>query len=115
MVDGIDWNKCPNRTEIPILYAKMEKDIEYIKKEQKETKELMIKSHKELDCKFDKFIGKIHQQFKEHEIREMDNTKELMNNMDNKYASKYVEKVFWIVLSAIITIIVAAMMYSILK
>ena len=112
---GVEWDKCPNRTEIPIAFAKMEKEIEHIGKEQKEMKIMIKQNHLNLDTKFDKFIFEIQSQFKEHEVREVENTKKLVKDMDEKYASKYVEKVFWWSLSVVGTLLLTALVLLVMK
>ena len=70
--------------KLNIEVAEMKKDISYIKQEQDEIKIMIKQNHSNLDTKFDKFIFEIQNQFKEHEVREMENNKKLVKDMDEK-------------------------------
>ena len=95
--------------------AKMEKDIEYIKKEQREIKELVKQNHKNLDDRFDSFITAIQNQFIQHEAREVENIKKMQLEAEDKFSRKYVEKAFWWALATIGTILITALFTLLLK
>lgn len=84
----------------------MEKDIHYIKKESSENKKLILQTQKILDEKFDKFIDKIDQTTLIHEQKIQD----IVNDSDNKYASKYVEKAFWWVISIVFGAVITGLL-----
>lgn len=91
--------------------AKIEKDIEYIKSDSQEFKITLNETRKEItdtrkhiDDKLDSLIDIFDTKLKD----ERDNNKEL-------FASKFVEKIFWIVVSTVVTMLVTAAMYMLIK
>lgn len=91
--------------------TEMEKDIEYIKKEQKDLKIIVKETNSNLDSKFDTLLDKINERFKEHE----DFEDKRYNALSNKFASKYVERGFWAIVSFVFMSVGAALLTLILK
>lgn len=86
----------------------MEKDIQYIKKESSENKDLIIKTQKMLDEKFDSFIDKLdtriqntEKKFIDSEYRIYEEIEKQEKKHEDKYASKYVERAFWWLVSTV--------------
>lgn len=87
-----------------VKIVKMEKDIDYIKKEQKQLIVLIKDTHKGLDEKFDKLIESFTERLDDFE-----------KENSSKFASKYVEKGFWWIIATVGAAVTAALMGLILK
>jgi hypothetical protein len=101
---------------------KMEKDIEYIRKEQIELKVMLKESRVELDIKLDKIITQLNDRFERHEEVEIQNIRDVLKakqeqdkQNEQKFARKYIENAFWWALSVVGTLLITALMYVILK
>jgi hypothetical protein len=97
--------------KLGIEIAKMEKDIQYIKKEQGEIKVYIKESHEQLDKKLDKFIDAMDDRLKDHECF----ANEKFKNLEKIFAPKWLEKWFWIIVSLIVTMISAILILGFSK
>lgn len=86
-----------------IKIAKIEKDIDFFRNEQRELVIEIKETNKKLDDRFDKIVDDFRHVIHNHEQVERSN----LNELRNIYALKWVEKLMWVVLTAIVGILVS--------